>query len=98
MSALPLRAHPGFRVVRMIGVLAGLSAILSFLGAGLVLLARISLRMGQLLERLDGHIRVSDARDAETVACHLGRVHDIDRFDVCAGTASMRSPGWRSPV
>lgn len=54
---------------------AALAAIIGGLGAGLVILSRISARMGQLIERLDGHIRESDASDAD----HENRLRDLEK-------------------
>lgn len=55
--------------------LAALVAIAGGMGTGLVFLAKISMRMGSLLERLDGHIRVSD----ETAEDHEQRIRGLER-------------------
>jgi hypothetical protein len=45
---------------RFIALLVGIVTVLGLMGAGLVFLMRISMRMGQLVERLDSHIVSQD--------------------------------------
>ena len=49
-------------IVTLIG---GIVAIMAAMAAGLRYLSRISLQIGQLLGRLDGHIRESDQTDSD---------------------------------
>jgi hypothetical protein len=48
---------------RFIALLAGILTVISLMGAGLVILVRISMRTGQLVERLDSHIASQNKRE-----------------------------------
>lgn len=57
-----------------VALIAGAVAIVGGVGAGLRILARISARLGQLIERFDGHIKVSD----EMAADHEQRIRGLE--------------------
>jgi hypothetical protein len=48
---------------RAVALLVGILTVISLMGAGLAILVRISMRTGQLVERLDSHIDNQDRRD-----------------------------------
>ena len=60
---------------RFVALLVGIIAILSGLGAGLRLLWRISWQTGQLVTRLDLHLKDS----GETKADYERRLRDLER-------------------
>lgn len=70
----------------IVALLAALVAIAAGMGAGLRYLALISMRMGSLLERLDGHIRISD----ETADDHEQRLRDLEMWGIPGGGPGRR--------
>lgn len=60
---------------RFVALLAGLFACLAVAGAGLRYLVVISARMGQLVERLDGHLQDADRIGSD----HEARLRDLER-------------------